>query len=803
MADKKISQLTSLAQGDIATTTDVLAIVDTSATETKKATPAAIVGAAAAAGLTNVDINSGAIDGTTIGANSAAAGTFTTLTGSTKTVSPFFDAVGSAGGQLRNASGTSQLAWGAGGGSNLSLEVATNINPANANVSLAPTGTGTVTINPATAGTMNNVAIGGTTAAAGSFTTLTTSSTVTLNGGTANGVLYLNGSKVATSGSALTFSGANLGVGIASASQRLHIFESTAATGAFLQTQEVGGQNAYFGVNTSGGSIQVAGANPLQFAINGTERMRLTSSVLYTDSSINVGIGTASPGAKLAIAQSSNAITQGLLLINAAGTQNGGWYHGGSALIGREGGFDTIALAAGNVGIGTASPGQKLEVAGNILVNTSGNPYAEIKTSGSGNNPYLKLTADTNSWTFQGTFSNANDDLLVLYNATTLLDLDKNGNLGLGVTPSAWGSGSTAFQIGNGAIWKSGSRSVDWITNGYYNGTNYIYNASAAATYYRQFDGVHSWYTSTDPTPTAGNTISFTQAMTLDASGNLGVGGTAASGVRLHIESGDTQVTIKDNNTNKNASPSTYINFEAANGRSGYIGYPGANDLYINNESSGNIFFSTNATERGRFTAGGYFKASNSGTYVSSTDPYHELRKDQDNSNPVVRIQAQQTTATNQNAIDIHLNGDPNNSTNYFIYGYGGGGPTQRFTMRSNGGLANYQTNDANLSDERTKKDIAPLGSMWAKFKALEIVTFKYKDQTHDDDNIGLIAQQVESVAPEFVDVDGWGETPEDGVPLKSIYTADMYHAAIKALQEAMARIEQLEADMAALKASA
>ena len=86
--------------------------------------------------------------------------------------------------------------------------------------------------------------------------------------------------------------------------------------------------------------------------------------------------------------------------------------------------------------------------------------------------------------------------------------------------------------------------------------------------------------------------------------------------------------------------------------------------------------------------------------------------------------------------------------------------------MRSNGGLANYQTNDANLSDERPKKDIAPLGSMWAKFKALEIVTFKYKDQTHDDDNIGLIAQQVESVAPEFVDVDGWGETPEDGVPL-------------------------------------
>ena len=95
------------------------------------------------------------------------------------------------------------------------------------------------------------------------------------------------------------------------------------------------------------------------------------------------------------------------------------------------------------------------------------------------------------------------------------------------------------------------------------------------------------------------------------------------------------------------------------------------------------------------------------------------------------------------------------------------------------------------------KSDIKPLGSYWNKIKSLEIVTFKYKDQTHNDDNIGLIAQQVESVAPELVDVDGFGKTPEDGVPLKTIYTTDLYHAAIKALQEAMTRIEALEAKLA------
>jgi hypothetical protein len=90
-----------------------------------------------------------------------------------KVVSPHFDALNSAGGSLRNSSGTAQLQWGAGGGNNLTVDVAININPANAQVAISPTGTGSVTINPATAGTINNMAIGGATPLAGKFTDLT------------------------------------------------------------------------------------------------------------------------------------------------------------------------------------------------------------------------------------------------------------------------------------------------------------------------------------------------------------------------------------------------------------------------------------------------------------------------------------------------------------------------------------------------------------------------------------------------------------------------------------------------------
>ena len=74
---------------------------------------------------------------------------------------------------LKNSGGTTQMLLGGGGGDNITLSVATNITPANAAVSISPTGTGTVTINPATASTINNTSIGATTALTGRFTSVT------------------------------------------------------------------------------------------------------------------------------------------------------------------------------------------------------------------------------------------------------------------------------------------------------------------------------------------------------------------------------------------------------------------------------------------------------------------------------------------------------------------------------------------------------------------------------------------------------------------------------------------------------
>jgi hypothetical protein len=134
----------------------------------------------------------------------------TTITATTKFVGPYFDAANSAGGALRNASGTAQLQWGAGGGNNLTLDVSTNMNGANAQIDISPTGTGHVHINPTglgsiqmnptSAGTIDNMAIGATTASTGKFTTINFSSTLAVSGatGSAGQVLTSNGASAPT-----------------------------------------------------------------------------------------------------------------------------------------------------------------------------------------------------------------------------------------------------------------------------------------------------------------------------------------------------------------------------------------------------------------------------------------------------------------------------------------------------------------------------------------------------------------------------------------------------------------------------
>jgi hypothetical protein len=111
--------------------------------------------------------------------------------------------------------------------------------------------------------------------------------------------------------------------------------------------------------------------------------------------------------------------------------------------------------------------------------------------------------------------------------------IDTSRNVGIGVTPSAWAA-IKPVQVGLAALGAFSSNLYATV-NTFFDGSNWKYITSDFANRYQQSSGQHQWYTA--PSGTAGNTISFTQAMTLTSAGNLGVGIDNPAG-RLHLVSG-------------------------------------------------------------------------------------------------------------------------------------------------------------------------------------------------------------------------------------------------------------------------
>jgi hypothetical protein len=296
--------------------------------------------------------------------------------------------------------------------------------------------------------------------------------------------------------------------------------------------------------------------------------------------------------------------------------------------------------------------------------------------------------------------------------------------------------------------------------------------------------------------------------MYISASGAVGIGATSPVG-NLNLWGGAAQYVVLTNTAADGVTSATQGGIIGqARGYGNNLSQM-ASILFKNNSTTwykGEISFNTNdsdgtnpsvtPTERMRIVSAGWTKISNNGTYLGVASPYHEIYSNQNNNAALVVTNSNNTYPYGVYA--IFTGASPNDNTRWFFNGEDS--TTTRFIVRSNGGIVNYQANDTNLSDIRTKKDILLLESYWNKFKAIEIVKFKYKDQTHDDYNIGVIAQQVEEIAPEFVDIDGFGETPEDGIPFKTVYTSDLHHTTIKVLQEAMAKIETLQAQNDALQ---
>ncbi len=629
-------------------------------------------------------------------------------------------------------------------------------------------------------------------------------SSLTLSGGTANGVLYLNGSKVLTSGSALVFDGTtvlttprinitntgigatfsssggsgmrvygssgtnqwdvylnganirfsdntgggvvkidtgavidgNLGIGTASPSKKLDIRTNVVGESALMlisndNTSGTGGsptvasiEFASAGVAKASIAAAVYGNDWLSFRTgSNTERMRLTSSVLSTDSSISVGIGTASPAAKLHVSNGSNSDSGDFTAFVFGGT-------------------DATNSRTGSIIKGTSTP------------------YNTI-------------------FRYQNNTGTTTGSLIFQNGSTPQATLDSSGNLGLGVTPSAWTSIRKAIQLPDAGYFATTGETLFLTANAYLDSTSTtVYVSSAYATRYRQTAGQHQWFNA--PSGTAGNAISFTQALTLDASGNLAVGTTTVD-ERLRLN-GDSNATSRIRLQNQGTTLGWFGSYL------GITALGNGNDLFVANATANALIFGTNGTERARITSGGYSKFSNDGTYVSSTGAYHEFRNT-DAAQPILYLTATSGSYTGQT---IYINNTRAASSAYKFYS-ANADAVEQFYVRGDGVLYAQNTTIQSLSDGRLKENVRNATEGLQVVNALRPVRYDWKAGYGNDrkDQLGFIAQEVEAVFPDAVSE--WSKAEGDEEAYKTVGPGALIPVLVKAIQELTARVAQLE----------
>jgi len=209
-----------------------------------------------------------------------------------------------------------------------------------------------------------------------------------------------------------------------------------------------------------------------------------------------------------------------------------------------SGNLQYVTIESGDVMSFSAQAGQKFAFSGVTKLETTSGGVAVTGTlgvtgvstfsAGTAALPAITTTGDTNT----GIFFPAADTIAFSEGGAEAMRIDASGNLGLGVTPSAWTT-LKVMQFSGGASFAGFSNTAYINANCYFDGS-WRYIASTNAGRYEAAAN-HKWFTSTSGT--AGNVISETQTMTLDSSGNLALGKTSATSFGAGYTTIDTEGT--------------------------------------------------------------------------------------------------------------------------------------------------------------------------------------------------------------------------------------------------------------------
>jgi len=417
-----------------------------------------------------------------------------------------------------------------------------------------------------------------------------------------------------------------------------------------------------------------------------------------------------------------------------------------------------VTISSGNVTVtganvsGTANV-STLVVTGNQTslgnVAITGNISANIATFGAGSNtaPSITTTGDTNT----GIFFPAADTIAFSEGGVESMRIDSAGNVGIGTIPSPWRATQSVLQIGRNAglsQFDSSGTGISTIlaSNSYIDSTNtFRYIQSSGAVSYTQRPDITAHIWNIAPVGTAGDAISFTQAMTLDASGNLGIGQTSpaytldVNGTMRLGSAGSIQPLL----SRSSAEGGLLVNTTAGGGAAFIVQNNGTEQARI--DSSGNLLVgATSTVNSARETVS--FQSSSGGTGISFIDAQ---------ANNTASFAAFYSNVTKIGSIT-------NNGNSAVLYNV--------------------------TSDQRLKKNIVDAPEFGGIIDSIKVRSYDWiANETHQ--RAGFIAQELVTIAPEAV------HQPTDADEMMAVDYSKLVPMLVKEIQSLRVRVAQLESN--------
>jgi hypothetical protein len=478
------------------------------------------------------------------------------------------------------------------------------------------------------------------------------------------------------------------------------------------------------------------------------------TTAMTVSTSQNVGIGTASPGAKLDV--NGTAYLRSTVYLGSSVTQNIAadsttLYLRGAAVAFQDASVTTTKMyidTSGNVGIGTSSPGSKLDVSSssyNIVASRSTGGYAAFqRLAPTGQQAYDfytingveagRITVDGSNFMAFATGSSA----------TERMRIDTSGNVGIGTTsPGA----------------KLDVNGTAYLRNTVYLGSSVTQTIAADSTtlYLR------------------GTAVAFQDAsatttkMYIDSSGNVGIG-TASPGAKLDVQAA-TNATAR-----VKASSSGYALLE----------------IDAASASQSILRFLANGTESARITSP-VNEAANQLTFSTGTGSTERMRIDT-SGNLLVGTTTSLIGTTFRSSAGVSTYRPTSTSSDgihHFYSDIGGSGSLKSYIEADGSYL--------NVSDIQFKTNITPARSYLQDLLKVNIVNYSWKDDEQAERKLGVIAQQVEEVFPSLVKT--VTANKQTGETQKMLPQEVFIVMLITAVQELSAKNDALDARLAALEA--